>query len=204
MKIICIGRNYAEHAKELENQVPESPVFFLKPDTAQLRHNQPFYIPDFSKEIHFEVELVYKINRLGKHIAERFASRYTSEVGIGIDFTARDLQRECKAKGLPWECAKSFDYSAPVSMEFVPLDQLPDPNAIHFRLEKNGIVVQSGCSSDMIFSVDKLIAHVSIFLSLKMGDLLFTGTPAGVGPVQAGDRLQAYIEDRLMLDFFIK
>jgi len=204
MKIICIGRNYAEHAKELENQVPESPVFFMKPDTAHLRNNQPFYIPDFSKEIHFEVELVYKINRLGKHIDERFASRYTSEVGIGIDFTARDLQKECKAKGLPWECAKSFDSSAPVSREFIPLSELPNSHAIHFRLEKNGIVVQQGCSTDMIFSVDRLISHVSKFVQFRIGDLLFTGTPAGVGPVQAGDHLQAYIEDRLMLDFFIK
>ncbi|HUW07678.1 MAG TPA: fumarylacetoacetate hydrolase family protein [Williamwhitmania sp.] len=204
MKIVCIGRNYEEHARELNNPKPEQPVFFLKPDTALLRNNQPFYIPAFSNEIHYEVELVYKINRLGKGIDEQFAHRYYSEVGIGIDFTARDLQRDCKAKGLPWECAKAFDSSAPVSMEFIPLTQLPNPKAITFRLEKNGLVVQQGSSADMIFSVDELVAHVSKFILFRMGDLLFTGTPAGVGPVASGDHLQAYIEDKLMLDFYVK
>ncbi len=201
MKIICIGRNYAEHAKELNNDVPESPVFFLKPDTALLRDGAPFYLPDFSQEVHHEVELVLRISRTGKAVEKAFARRYYDAVGIGIDFTARDLQRECKKKGLPWEVAKAFDGSAPIG-GFLPLNELPDP--ILFRLDINGRTVQQGSTDDLIFPFDELIAYVSRFITLRTGDLLFTGTPAGVGPVQRGDRLQAYLGDRLLLDFEVK
>ena len=201
MKIICIGRNYAEHAKELNNEVPEKPVFFMKPDSALIRNNKPFFLPPFSKEIHYETELVLKITRLGKHIEEKFAYRYYDEIGIGIDFTARDLQRECKAKGLPWEVAKAFDGSAPVG-EFISKKELPDP--VLFHLDINGKTVQKGSTADLLFSFDRIIAHVSQFVTLRTGDLIFTGTPAGVGPVKKNDRLQAYIGNRLILDFFVK
>lgn len=202
MKIICIGRNYAEHAKELNNAVPEKPVFFLKPDTALLTKNKPFYYPDFSSDIHYETELVVRINKVGKHIEEKFAHRYYDEIGLGIDITARDLQSEAKKKGLPWEIAKSFDNSAPVSEEFLDKNSLP--KNINFKLLINEIEVQNGFSDDMIFSVDKIISYVSKFYTLKIGDLIYTGTPAGVGPLKIGDRLKGYIQDKLMLDFEIK
>lgn len=203
MKIIAIGRNYVDHARELNNPVPEKPVFFLMPDSALLKNNQPFFYPDFSNDIHYEVEIVLKFNRLGKNIAPEFAHRYFNEIGLGIDFTARDLQKKCKEKGLPWEIAKSFDGAAPVS-EFIPVKKFDDINNLSFRLELNGKLVQSGNTKNMIFPVDQLISYVSEFMTIKIGDLMFTGTPAGVGPVKIGDRLTAYIEDKKMLDFVIK
>jgi 2-keto-4-pentenoate hydratase/2-oxohepta-3-ene-1,7-dioic acid hydratase in catechol pathway len=203
MKIICIGRNYSDHAKELKNEIPENPVFFLKPDSALLRNNNPFFIPDFSNEIHYEVELILKIKLLGKSIQPRFAQRYFDEIGIGIDFTARDLQQKCKEKGLPWEIAKAFDNSAAIG-KFVQKSTLPDLNNIHFRLDINGKTVQNGLSADMLFNFDKIIAYVSKFMTFKTGDLIYTGTPAGVGAVKIGDHLQAYIEGQLLLDFYIK
>ena len=203
MKIICIGRNYIDHAKELKNPVPKKPVFFLKPETALLTKNRPFYYPPFSNEIHYEAELVYKITRNGKHIRKEFADSYYEEVGLGIDFTARDLQRECKEKGLPWEISKAFTDSAPIS-ELFPVSKLKDKDNIHFRLEKNGEIVQEGVSSDMIFNMEEIISYVSQFIMLRMGDLVFTGTPAGVGPVKIGDRLIGFIEDRKMFNFEVK
>ncbi len=201
MKIICIGRNYAEHARELNNAVPERPVFFMKPDTALLTDNKPFYLPDFSQEVHYETELVLRISKMGKHVEKGFAYRYYDEIGIGIDFTARDLQRECKQKGLPWEIAKAFDNSAPLG-GFLPKKELPDP--ILFHLDITGETVQQGSTEDLLFSFDELIAYVSRFITLRTGDLIFTGTPAGVGPVKKGDRLQAYIGEKLLLDFEVK
>lgn len=203
MKIICIGRNYGAHARELGNEVPEKPVFFLKPDSAILRNNQPFFVPEFSKNVHYEAEIVVKIDRLGKNIKKQFAHRYYHEIALGIDFTARDLQDEAKAKGLPWAAAKGFDRSAPIS-RFIPLSETGSIQAIAFRLEKNGQLVQNGNTSDMIFAVEELIAWVSQFMTLKMGDIIFTGTPAGVGPVAIGDRLTGYIGEQKMLDFAIK
>jgi len=203
VKIIAIGRNYIDHAKEFNNPLPKEPIFFMMPETALLQKNQPFFYPDFSNEIHYEVEVVIKFNRLGKNIAPEFAHRYYSEIGLGIDFTARDLQKYCKEKGLPWEISKSFDGAAPIS-NFLPLEKTGDMNNINFRLELNGNIVQQANTKDMIFSVDELIAYVSKFTTLKIGDLLFTGTPAGVGPVKIGDRLTAYIENEKMLDFLIK
>ncbi|MGY6560961.1 MAG: fumarylacetoacetate hydrolase family protein [Luteibaculaceae bacterium] len=203
MKIICIGRNYADHAKELNNAIPDKPVLFLKPETALLPKNHPFYIPDFTKDLHYEAELVLKINRLGKHIQPEFAHRYFSEIGIGIDFTARDLQEEQKAKKLPWEIAKAFDYSAPISQEFLPVAEIPDLLNLNFHLKKNGEVVQRGNTRDMIFNFDQIIYHASQFFTLKIGDLIFTGTPAGVGPVKEGDVLEAFIEDKCLLTLTI-
>ncbi len=202
MKIICIGRNYIDHAKELNNKVPEKPMFFLKPETSLLLKNRPFYYPDFSKEIHYETEIVIKINKLGKHIDEKFAHRYYNEIGLGIDFTARDLQKECKAKGHPWEIAKAFEHSAPISETFINKEDLPDN--INFRLKLNGETVQNGYTNDMIFSVDKIISYISQFFTLKIGDLIFTGTPAGVGEVKIGDNLKGYIKENLMFNFDIK
>ncbi len=203
MKIIAIGRNYVNHAKELNNPLPEKPIFFLKPETALLRNNKDFYYPDFSKEIHYETEIVVRINRIGKYIEERFAHRYYNEIGIGIDFTARDLQNEHKQKGLPWEIAKAFDHSAPIS-PMVDLGQYDDIQDINFSLNINGREVQRGNTRDMIFKVDRIIEYVSKFVSLKIGDLIFTGTPAGVGEIEIGDNLEAFIEDKKMLDFKIK
>ncbi len=199
MKIICIGRNYIDHAKELNNPVPSEPIFFMKPETALLRNNRPFFYPDFSKNIAYEVELVYRICRVGKNIPERFAHRYYDAVGIGIDFTARDLQEQCKQKGLPWEIAKAFDNSAPISKEFIEIETFTDPLNIVFSLEKNGTVVQHASSSDMIFTIDKLIAHVSKYVMLKIGDLIFSGTPSGVGSVDIGDTLNAFIGGQHLL-----
>jgi 2-keto-4-pentenoate hydratase/2-oxohepta-3-ene-1,7-dioic acid hydratase in catechol pathway len=203
MKIFCIGRNYTEHAKELNNPLPAKPVFFLKPDTSLVIRNRPFFFPDFSSDIHYETELVLKIGKNGKHILEKFAPTYYNEIGLGIDFTARDLQQECKQKGLPWEVAKGFDQSAPVS-KWIQLSELKDRSNIPFHLDLNGTTVQRGNSRDMIFSFDKVIAYISQFITLKMGDLIFTGTPAGVGPVKIGDHLEGYLEDRKMLDFYVR
>ena len=195
--------NYMAHLAELNNPVPESPVFFMKPESALIRAGLPFFYPDFSKEIHYEVELVLRISKVGKHIQERFAHTYYQEIGIGIDFTARDLQRECRQKGLPWEICKAFDGSGPVS-KFVALKSLKNPNDIAFSLKKNGELVQQGRSSDMIFAFNKLISHVSKYSTLKIGDMLFTGTPSGVGPVQIGDHLEAFLEDKKLLDIKVK
>jgi len=203
MKIICIGRNYAKHSKELNNPVSAAPVFFMKAGNVILRNNFPFFIPDFSNDIHYETELVISICKLGKSIQEKFAHKYYNAIGIGIDFTARDLQQTCKEKGLPWEIAKAFDGSAPIS-EFIPISELKDREHIRFHLDINGETVQTGLSSDMIFSFEKIIAYVSRFNTLKTGDLIFTGTPAGVGPVKINDRLEAWLEDKKMLDFRVK
>ncbi len=203
MKIICIGRNYIEHAHELNNPVPAEPVFFMKPETALIRAGLPFFYPDFSKDVHFEVELVLHICKLGKHISEKFAHTYYDKIGIGIDFTARDVQNTCKQKGLPWEIAKAFDGSAPVS-KFIPKENFSDPYDINFSLRKNDETVQKGNSGMMIFNFEKIIAYVSRFVTLKIGDLIFTGTPAGVGPVQIHDNLKAYIEDKKLLDLNVK
>ena len=194
MKIICIGRNYADHARELGNQVPTEPVVFLKPQSAILSHKHPFYIPEWTEEVHHEIELVVKIDRLGKTISEAHASRYYSEVGLGIDFTARDVQSRLKERGHPWERAKAFDGSAVVG-GFVSLEQLgKDIQSLQFSLTNHDEVVQEGNTSDMLFSVDRLISEVSKFMTLKVGDLLFTGTPSGVAAVKSGDRLVGQLE----------
>ncbi len=203
MKIICIGRNYAEHIKELSHDLPEAPVFFLKPDTSLLIRNRPFFLPDFSKEVHYEAELVLKICKVGKNIEKKFASTYYDEIGIGIDFTARDLQSECKKKGLPWLIAKGFDNAAPIG-KFLRKDHFPDPGNISFHLDLNKKTVQTGNSNEMIFTFEDIISYVSRFITLKTGDLIFTGTPSGVGPVKIGDRLEAYIEQELLLKCDIK
>lgn len=203
MKIICIGRNYADHAKEMNSPLPTSPVFFMKPDTALLPAGNDFYIPDFTQEVHYECELVVKIKKAGKHIPADFAADYYDEIGLGIDFTARDLQADCKQKGLPWEIAKSFDNSAPMGTHFVHKNTLDIPS-LEFRLLLNGKQVQLGKTSDMIFSIDQLISYVSKFVTLKTGDLLFTGTPAGVGAVAIGDRLEGFIGEQQFVDLAIK
>ena len=204
MKIICVGRNYVAHAKELNNEIPDEPVLFLKPDTALLRNNDPFYIPQWSDDVHHEVELIVRISRLGKNIDEKFSHRYYEEIGLGIDFTARDVQNELKNKGLPWEKAKAFDHSAVVCPEFVKIDSLPNRTSIGFRLDINGKTVQEGNSALMIFSIESIISHVSKYFTLKMGDLIFTGTPAGVGGVKIGDRLEGYLEGNKKFDFLVK
>lgn len=210
MKIICIRRNYAAHAEELHHQTGlaatgDEPLWFLKPDTALLRNNAPFYVPDFSQEVHYECELVVRIDRVGKCIEERFAHRYYREVGLGIDFTARDVQREAIRQGLPWERAKAFDRSAALSPHFIPLEELGgDVQRLRFELELNGRVCQRGDTSLMLRTVDRLIACVSRYMTLKMGDLLYTGTPAGVGPVHPGDTLRATLEGRELLNFDIR
>lgn len=203
MKIICIGRNYGAHAKEMNAEVPTKPVFFMKPDTALLKDNEPFYFPNFSNDIHYECEVVVKIAKVGKNIDVKFAHKYYDQISLGIDFTARDLQQECKEKGLPWEIAKSFENSAPISSVFIDKREL-DLNGISFHLEKNGERVQYGNTADFIFKVDEIIAYISKFMTLKTGDLIFTGTPAGVGPVQIGDKLIGYLENQKMFDFEIK
>lgn len=195
MKFICIGRNYSEHAKELNNAVPTEPVIFFKPETALLIGKQPFFYPEFSKDIHFECEIVVKINRLGKNIQKEFAHRYYDEIGLGIDFTARDLQNELKSKGLPWEKAKGFDGSA-VLGKFVPKNSLSNPDNIEFEMYRNGEQVQHGFSKDMIFDIDSIIEYVSKFVTLKIGDIIFTGTPAGVGPIAIGDQLEGKLEGK--------
>ncbi|MEN9369873.1 MAG: hypothetical protein RI952_738 [Bacteroidota bacterium] len=203
MKIIAIGRNYQEHAKELNNPVPSSPVVFLKPDTALLKEGKAFFHPDFSNDIHYEVELIIKIGKEGKHIQPKFAKNYIEAIGLGIDFTARDLQQECKEKGLPWEIAKAFDHSAPIG-EFIPVNEINDLNNISFSLNKNNTPVQTGNSSEMIFNFETIITYVSQRFTLKKGDLIFTGTPAGVGKINIGDLFEGYINDRKMLSVPIK
>ena len=204
MKIICIGRNYAKHAAELNNPIPQEPVVFLKPDTAILLKKHPFFIPEHSNEVHHEIEVVVKINRLGKHIEPRFAHKYYDEIGLGIDFTARDVQAECKEKGLPWEKAKAFDGSAAVS-RFFKLKDLNKPiTDIDFHLDINGKTVQKGNTKNMLFPVDELIAHVSKYFTLKTGDLIFTGTPAGVGQVHRDDLLELHLEGERIFYFNVK
>lgn len=203
MKIVAIGRNYLEHAKELNNPVPEAPIIFMKPDTAVLKDNKPFYLPEFSNDIHHEIEIVLKISKEGKFISEKFAGKYFEEIGLGIDFTARDIQQKHKEKGLPWELAKSFDNSAPVS-RFLPKSSYSDLYNINFKLDLNQQTVQEGNTKDLIFSFEKLISYVSEFITLKKGDLIFTGTPAGVGKVKIGDHLEGYLEGEKLIDFFIK
>lgn len=198
MKIIAIGRNYINHAKEMKSEVPKEPVFFMKPETALLTKNQPFYYPEFTKNLHYEVELVIKINRVGKHIPRQFAHRYYNEIAIGIDFTARDVQANAKEKGLPWEKAKAFDHSAPIS-KFYDKSDYKSVNDLEFSLKKNDEIVQQGNTSEMIFPVDQLIAYISQFVTLKIGDLIFTGTPEGVGPVEVNDVLTAYLADEEVL-----
>lgn len=203
MKILAIGRNYSEHAKELNNPVPTEPVVFMKPDTALLREGKAFYHPDFSNDIHYEVELVVKIGKEGKHISEKFAKNYIESIGIGIDFTARDIQENCKKKGLPWEIAKAFDHSAPIG-GFIPLAEIAELNNINFSLQKNNTIVQQGNSSDMIFSFEQIISYLSKRFTLKKGDLIFTGTPAGVGKINIGDKFEAFIGTQSLLSLEVK
>lgn len=203
MKIICVGRNYADHAAELKNEVPSEPVIFMKPKNALLQDNHPFYYPEFSQNLHYECELVLRICKNGKHIQEKFASKYYDQMSVGIDFTARDLQDKQKAKGLPWEIAKSFDNSAVVG-KFIPIAPELDKSDINFCLYKNKQIVQQGNTKDLLFSFDTLITYISKFFTLNIGDLIFTGTPAGVGPVVVGDALEAFIEDDSLLEFSVK
>ncbi|MFC2124458.1 fumarylacetoacetate hydrolase family protein [Bacteroidota bacterium] len=203
MKIICIGRNYVEHIEELNNEKPDEPVIFTKPDTAILRKNTPFFYPGISQDIHYEVELVIKIKKIGKNISERFANSYYEEIGLGIDFTARDLQSKAKEKGLPWALAKGFDGSAPVS-NFIPVSQLKDLKDIDFSLKVDGELRQQGNSGLMLFTFDQIVTYVSRFITLKQGDLIFTGTPKGVGPIKIGNKLEGYIGDEKMLNVAIK
>lgn len=204
MKIICIGKNYLEHIREMEGKIPEEPIFFLKPDTALLRNNDPFYIPEWTGNLHHEVELVLRICKLGKNIEMKFAHRYYDAISLGIDFTARDVQSELMRKGLPWEKAKAFDYSAAISSKFFPLNSFPELQKIRFRLDVNNQTVQQATSELMIFGFDEIISHISKFMTLKIGDLIYTGTPAGVGPVKIGDKLEGYLEDEKMFDFRIR
>lgn len=203
MKIICIGRNYLAHVKELDNALPTEPMFFMKPDTALLPAGAPFPYPDFSHEIHYETELVLRVCKTGKAIDEKTASEYYDAITVGIDFTARDLQSQCKAKGHPWEIAKSFDYSAPIG-EFKKINTLRNPEDIAFGMKLNGEWVQQGHSRDMIFSFDRIVSHVSRFVTLNEGDCIFTGTPQGVGEVHVGDKLELFLEDESMFCFSIK
>ena len=204
MKIICIGKNYLKHVKEFDGKVPEELCFFMKPDTALLKDNEAFYHPDFSKEIHHEVEIVVKIDKVGKNIQKQFAHKYYSEIGIGIDFTARDLQWKLKEQGLPWEKSKAFDNSAPVGKKFIPVSSINDLNNINFHLDINGKTVQKGNTSDMMFKINDIIAEVSKYITLKTGDLIYTGTPAGVGPVSIGDCLSARLNGEELFTFFVK
>ena len=203
MKIICIGRNYTDHIAELENEKPEIPVVFLKPDTAILLKGQPFFIPDFSQDVHHEVEVLVRINRIGKHIQPKFAHKYYDEIGLGIDFTARDLQAQLKAKGLPWEKAKGFDGAAVVG-KWVAKTELPQVDELQFSLRKNGETVQAGNTALMLWKIDELIAYVSQFFTLKIGDIIFTGTPAGVGPVAINDVLVGELEGRELFNIKVK
>ncbi|WPU95890.1 fumarylacetoacetate hydrolase family protein [Mucilaginibacter sabulilitoris] len=203
MKIIAIGRNYAEHAKELNNPVPAVPVIFMKPETAIIKDNKPFYHPDFSEDVHHEIEIVLKISKEGKHISEKFAAGYYEEIALGIDFTARDIQSKHKEKGLPWELAKAFDGSAPLSA-FVPRAKFPDIYDLNFKLDINGETRQQGNTRDLLFPFENIIAFVSKYVTLKKGDLIFTGTPPGVSKVKVGDRLEGYLEDEKLLDFYVK
>lgn len=203
MKIICIGKNYLKHIQELDRQRPSEPVFFMKPDSSIIIRNRPFFLPDFSEEIHHEVELIFRICKVGKCIQPKFAHTYYDAIGLGIDFTARDLQRKCVAEGNPWEIAKAFDGSAVIS-KFVGKEHFGDLNNMDFRLLLNDHCVQHGNSKDMLFSIDEIICHVSKFMTLKIGDIIFTGTPEGVGKVAINDRLQGFIGEEKFLDFKIK
>ncbi len=203
MKIICIGRNYSEHARELNNPIPAKPIFFMKPDSSLLLGNKPFFLPEFSSEIHHELEIVIKICRLGKHIDEKFAYRYYNEITAGIDFTARDLQNKCKKEGHPWEIAKAFDASA-VLGKFLNLSLVGNINKISFSLKVNDKIVQQGNTADMLYDVDTIISYISKFVTLKIGDIIFTGTPAGVGQVSLNDHLEGFIEEKKVFDFKIK
>ena len=203
MKILAIGRNYAEHIKELNNEKPDEPVIFTKPDSALLKNGANFYYPDYSNDIHHEIELVLKICKVGKNIDEKFAYKYYEEIGLGIDFTARDLQQKAKEKGLPWAIAKGFDGSAPIS-EFVPISNFKDLNDINFSLKVDGEVKQQGNTGLMLFNFNYMVSYLSKFFTLKKGDLIFTGTPKGVGPIAIGQKLEGYIEDEKLLEVHIK
>ncbi len=198
MKIFCIGRNYANHAKELNNPIPKQPLVFCKPHSAVLKNGKPLFHPEFTQEIHHELEIVLRICRNGKHIEEKFAHKYYDHISVGIDYTARDIQRQLKAKGHPWEIAKGFDGAAPIG-EFIPLTEIEDVNNIDFRLEKNGEIVQQGNTKDLLFTFDKLIAHLSKYFILHMGDYIYTGTPEGVAPVKIGDKLEGFIGEKKLL-----
>jgi len=203
MKIIAVGKNYAKHAKEMNSEVPSEPVIFLKPETALSKNNKPLYYPDFTKLLHYETELIFRICKIGKNIDKKFAHRYYDKIGIGIDFTARDIQNKQKEKGLPWELAKGFDGSAPIS-EFIDITEFTDINNINFNLDLNGKTVQTGNSNDMIFKIDEIISFVSRYFTLKIGDIIFTGTPVGVGEVKIGDKISAKIEGKELLTCEIK
>jgi 2-keto-4-pentenoate hydratase/2-oxohepta-3-ene-1,7-dioic acid hydratase in catechol pathway len=203
MKIICVGRNYVEHIEELKNERPDEPVIFTKPETALLLNNSPFYYPDFSNDIHFEVEILIQISRNGKYIEPKFAHKYFDKIGVGIDFTARDLQSKAKAKGLPWAISKGFNGSAPIS-KFVSKSDFKDINDLNFSLTLDGKNQQSGNTSHMIFSFGEILSYISKFILLKQGDIIFTGTPKGVGPISIGNKLEAYIEDKKMLEVEIR
>ncbi len=203
MKIICIGLNYKDHIEEFNNSIPEKPLFFLKPETSLLLKNRPFFLPDFSQDVQYELELVVRINKVGKCIHPRFSHTYYNEIGLGIDFTARDLQKQCREKGEPWEIAKGFDNSAVVS-SFIPLPDFLSIQNLHFNLLLNNNKVQQGNTSDMIFPVDEIISYVSRFMTLKIGDLIFTGTPSGIGKVVINDHLEAYLENKKLLDFYVR
>lgn len=204
MRIFAIGRNYAEHIKELNNERPDEPVIFTKPDTAILRDNAPFYYPNFSKDIHHEVELVLRVSKEGKNIEEKFAQKYYDAIGLGIDFTARDLQQKAKEKGLPWDIAKGFNGSAPLANTFKPVSEFKDLKNINFSLKVDGEIKQQGNTSLMLFSFDYIISYLSRFFTLRTGDLIFTGTPKGVGPVKVGNVLTAYMEDEKLLEFEVR
>jgi 2-keto-4-pentenoate hydratase/2-oxohepta-3-ene-1,7-dioic acid hydratase in catechol pathway len=203
MKLICIGRNYSEHIKELENEKPTDPVIFLKPDTAILVKKQPFFIPDFSNDVHHEVEILVKINKVGKYIDKKFAHKYYDEIGLGIDFTARDLQSKLKEKGLPWEKAKAFDGAAVIG-NWINVSDIQDVNNINFSLQKNDEIVQKGNTSHMLWKIDEIIEYVSKYFTLKIGDIIFTGTPAGVGKVITNDKLKGFIENTQMFSITVK
>lgn len=204
MKIICIGRNYTEHIAELQNEKPTDPIIFMKPDTSVLLKKQPFFIPDFSDDIHYEAEVLVRIEKVGKHIQEKFAHKYYSEIGLGIDFTARDLQQQLKEKGLPWEKAKGFDGAAVIGEKWLNKNEFADINSIKFSLQKNGTEVQKGNTSHMLWKIDELIAYISQYFTLKIGDVIFTGTPAGVGKVAVDDVLTGFIEEKQIFSINVK
>lgn len=204
MKIICIGRNYTDHIEELKNERPNDPVIFLKPDSAILLKKQPFFIPPFTNDVHYEVELLVRINKIGKHIQQKFAHKYYDEIGLGIDFTARDLQQKLKEKGLPWEKAKAFDGAAVIGEKWINKSKFSDLDDIEFSLEKNGELVQKGNTSHMLWKIDELIQYISEYFTLKIGDVIFTGTPAGVGPVKINDGLTGFIKDEQIFSIQVK
>ncbi len=204
MKILAIGRNYVAHIQELQNEIPDEPVIFLKPDTALLRNNEPFYMPSFSQDIHHEVELVLRVCKEGKFISPEFAHKYFDAIGLGIDFTARDIQNNAKAKGLPWETAKAFNGSAPISSNFIPVNEFSDLKNINFHLEVNNEIRQKGNTNLVLFDFNQIIYHLSKYFTLKVGDLIFTGTPAGVASVKIGDVLKGFIEQKEMFEFEVK